>query len=179
MFDSLELVTLPETEWLPRPDPVISGTRYMLTSHGKSVRSAWPLPPAAQQAVDTETGSSDGCKKVRWTHIGHRQRSGLWVTMCMKHQTIVGYHIMPQSEGRRDAIFPLYRFMEKPPHAYFADFACGTEETALNYAPAFFKLVQFYHDVFHGCTHLCSDKFCSRRLAAFAVLNTSLMEQVC
>jgi hypothetical protein len=48
----------------------------------------------------------------------------------------------------------------------------------LNYLPNFFKIVQFFLDVFHGCTHLCSERFCSRRLAAYAVLNTSLMEQV-
>lgn len=169
---------LPEDRWLPRPDPATSGMRYMMSKHGKSVRTAWPLPSGAQKTIDTDTGSSEGCKKVRFTFVGHRQRSGLWVSMCMLHQTIIGFHVMPNGEGRRDAIYPVYRFLEKPPNALFGDYACGIEETCLNYLPHYFKIVEFYHDIFHGCTHVCSERFCSRRLAAYAVLNTSLMEQV-
>jgi hypothetical protein len=150
----------------------------MMSKHGKSVRTSWTLPDGAQKTVDTDTGSSQGCRKVRFTFVGHRQRSGLWVSMCMLHQTIIGYHVMPNGEGRRDAIYPVYRFLEKPPVAMFGDYACGNEETCLNYLSHYFKGVGFYHDIFHGCSHVCSERFCSRRLAAFAVLNTSLMEQV-
>lgn len=150
-----------------------------MSKHGKSVRVSWPLPSGAQKIADTDTGSSEGCRKVRFTFVGHRQRSGLWVSMCMLHQTIIGYHVMPNGEGRRDAIYPLYRFLEKPPDALFGDYACGIEETCLNYLPQYFKGVDFFHDIFHGCTHVCSERYCSRRLSAYAVLNTSLMEQVC
>lgn len=150
----------------------------MMSEHGSSVRTSWNLPPTAQQAIDTDTGSSEGCKKVRFTYFGHRQRSGLWVSMCMIHQTIIGYHVMAHGEGRRDAIYPVYRFLEKPPEVLFGDYVCGIEETCLNYLPHYFKGVQFFHDIFHGCTHVCSERFCSRRISAYAVLNTSLMEQV-
>ena len=170
---------LPKEQWQPRPDPALTGIRYMMSHHGASVRTTWTLPLAAQQAIDTDTGSSEGCKKVRFTYIGHRQRSGLWVSMCMIHQTIIGYHVIANGEGRRDAIYPVYRFLEKPPQAIFGDYACGIEETCLNYVPDYFKGVNFFHDVFHGCTHVCSERFSSRRIAAYAILNTSLMEQVC
>ena len=169
---------LPENEWLPRPNPATTGMRYMMSKHGKSVRTKWPLPSTALNAIDTDTGSSEGCRKVRFTFIGHRQRSGLWVSMCMRHHTIIGLHVMPQGEGRRDAIFPVYRFLEQPPKAIFGDYACGIEETCLNYLPRYFKCCEFYHDVFHGCSHVCSERFCSRRHAQYAALNTSLMEQV-
>jgi len=171
--------TLPAEQRPERPNPATTGIRYMLTKHGCSLRTTWPLPSTAEHAIDTEQGSSEGCRKIRYTYIGHRQRCGLWLSVCMQHHHVIGYHIICHGEGRRDAIYLIYRFMENPPEAMFGDYACGIEETCLNYLPEFFKDVQFFHDVFHGCTHLCSDSFCSRRLNAFAVLNTSLMEQVC
>jgi hypothetical protein len=110
--------------------------------------------------------------------MSHKQRAGLWISMCMEHETIVGFHIMSRGEGRRDGIVPPYRFMEKPPKAFFGDYVCGWEETAMNTLPEFYKLVLFFHDIFHGCTHSCSERFESRRLSAFCAINTSLMEQV-
>ena len=168
----------PPCEWQERPDPSSTGIRYMLTPHGKSIRCSWPLPPSAEKAVDNDKGSSEGCKKVRFTYVGHRQRSGLWFTLCMDHQTVVGYHVMPHGEGRRDAFFPIYRFLETPPEAIFGDYVCGIEETSVNYLPEYFCKSEFFHDVMHGCSHSCSERFCSRRLSAYAVINTSLMEQV-
>ncbi len=86
---------------------------------------------------------------------------------------------MQHGEGRRDSFYPIYRFLPDPPDAMFADFGCGVEETSLNYLPDYFKSVEFFHDIFHGCSHVCSDRFCSRRLPSYAFLNTSVMEQVC
>ena len=175
--DPLSMETLPIDNQLPRPNPETSGIRYIMTKHGRSVRTSWPLPPSSEKAMD-EKGSCDGCKKIRYNYQGHRQRIGLWVYMCMEHHTIVGFHVMPDGEGRRDGVIPPYRFMETPPTAIFGDYVCGWEETALNYLPEFYRLVQFYHDVFHGCSHKCSERFQGRRFAQFASLNTSLMEQV-
>jgi hypothetical protein len=168
---------LPEKDWLPRPNPEHTGIRYMLTKHGCSVRTSWPLPATSQHAED-ELGSCEGCTKKRYAVIGHRQRAGLWIVMCMEHETIVGYHIMNRGEGRRDGIIPPFRFMPKPPDALFGDYVCGWEETAMNLLPEFYLLVQFFHDIFHGCTHKCSERFECRRLHEFCALNTSLMEQV-
>ena len=165
-------------EQLPRPNPETTGIRYNMTTHGRSVRTSWPLPTTSEKLVDSK-GSCDGCKKVRHVYQGHRQRAGLWVYMCMEHQTIIGFHIMADGEGRRDGIIPPYRFMENPPEAILGDYVCGWEESALTYLPEFYMLVQFFHDVFHGCMHKCSVRFQGRRLAQFAALNTSLMEQVC
>lgn len=173
----VQLTTLPKEEWLPRPNPSTTGIRYLMTKHGASVRTSWPLPPSSEKTLD-ESGSCEGCRKMRFEYRGHRQRTGLWVYMCMDHQTIAGVHIMPHGEGRRDGIFPPYRFMEQPPQAVFGDYVCGWEETAMNTIPEFNKLVQFFHDIFHGCIHKCSVRFESRRLAEFSSLNTSLMEQV-
>jgi len=176
--ESITLETLPQSEWLPRPNPESTGIRYMMSKHGCSVRTSWPLPPTSEKALDNDIGSCDDCKKKRYAFVGHRQRCGLWVYMCMEHQTIIGFHVMKHGEGRRDGIIPPFRFMETPPKAIFGDYVCGWEETAMNILPEFYKLVQFFHDIFHGCTHKCSERFEGRRLAELSSLNTSLMEQV-
>lgn len=132
---------LPREEWLPRPNPEMTGIRYMMTAHGCSVRTSWPLPSASEAKIDNDIGSSEGCKKVRFRYQGHRQRAGVWVYMCMAHETIIGYHVMKHGEGRRDGIIPPYRFMEDPPEAIFGDYVCGWEETALNLLPEFFYAV--------------------------------------
>ena len=135
---SFETEILSESEQLPRPDPAKCGIRYMLTDHGRSVRNQWPLPPSSEKSIDSSAGSCEGCKKVRYTFVGHRQRTALWFSMCMRHQTIIGYHVIAQGEGRRDAMFPIYRFLPEPPEAIFVDFGCGVEETAMNYLPEYF-----------------------------------------
>ena len=174
----ITLETDPQEKWLPRPNPELTGIRYMMTRHGCSIRSSWPLPPTSEKSIDSEVGSCEGCKKARFTFVGHRQRAGLWIYLCMEHERIVGFHIMPDGEGRRDGIVPPYRFMQDPPEALFGDFVCGWEETAMNTLPEFYKSVQFIHDVFHGSTHKCSERFEGKRLGKFASINTSLMEQV-
>jgi hypothetical protein len=168
---------LPPEEWLPRPNPETSGIRYNMSTHGCSVRTSWPLPPSSEKHID-EMGSCAGCSKKRVSLFNHRQRCGLWVYMCMKHETIIGFHVMPQGEGRRDGIYPPYRFMESPPTAIFGDYVCGWEESAMNYVPEFYLLVQFFHDIFHGCTHKCSERFQGKQLPDYCSVNTSLMEQV-
>lgn len=174
----LMLQTLPKEEWLPRPNPESTGIRYIMTRHGCTVRNSWPLPPNSEKNIDNEIGSCEGCKKTRFAFVGHRQRSALWVYMCMDHQTIIGFHVMKHGEGRRDGIYPPFRFMEVPPKTVFGDYVCGWEETAMNMLPEFYSSVQFFHDVFHGCTHKCSPRFSGRRLNEFASVNTSVMEQV-
>jgi hypothetical protein len=91
---------------------------------------------------------------------------------------VVGYHVMPKPEGLRDAVHSISRFRKNAPDSVFIDFACGCEETSLNWAPGMFKDTQFYHDVFHGTTHKCSDRFSAKRFQRFRPLNTPIMEQV-
>lgn len=165
-------------KFISRPNPATSGIRYFLSDHGCSVRASWPLPSTARSKIDQAESSCDGCSKKRPVYIGHKQRSGIWVVLCMVHERVVGFHIMTHSEGRRDALVPIYRFKEEPPIAMWHDFSCGCEESALNWMPEYFTHTQHFHDMFHGYSHKCSLRFSSRRLPAFASLNTSLMEQV-
>lgn len=150
-----------------------------MTEHTKPIRNSWPLPESAISSFTSSETSCEGCTKQRFTYIGHRQRTGIWITVCMIHECIVGYHLIKNSEGRRDAIVPLYRYMELPPKACWFDFGCGVDESCANWLPEFFAETQFFHDCFHGYSHVCSERFFSRRLPLFSSLNTSIMEQVC
>ena len=178
LSENLEYDLPEESNWLCRPNPMTSGCRYMLTEHGKCIRTTWALPDYGSKHDDEKKGSGSGCHKKRYTFVGHRQRVGLWLVMCLQHQVVVGYHIMENGEGRRDAFVPLYRFKKHPPKALFSDYVCGIEETALNLHPEFWLQTSFYHDLFHGYTHSCTSRFMSRRHEQFSSLNTSAMEQV-
>lgn len=156
-------------------DPTNVGYRYWFSQHGGQIRNKWPLPDGARQIKD-ET-SCEGCQKKRFVYIGHRQRSGLWIWLCIVHQRIIGYHIIKHGEGRRDPLFTLYRFKEVAPKVVYIDFSCGAEESALNWLPEYFGHTEFYHDAFHGYGHICSQRFTSSRLLSLRHLNTSIMEQ--
>jgi hypothetical protein len=96
----------------------------------------------------------------------------------MIHQRVIGFHIIKHGEGRRDAIIPVYRFKETAPKATWYDYACGIEESSLNWLPEYFIHTQYFHDAFHGVSHQCCDVLTSARLPIYTSLNTSLMEQV-
>jgi hypothetical protein len=161
-----------------RPNAAITGIRYFVTEHGRSIRTQWVLPDTAIQRIKQAESSCDGCNKKRYHFIGHRQRTGLWIQLCMVHERVVGFHLIHRGEGRRDAVIPVFRFYENPPVAMWHDFGCGCEESAMNWLPQFFAGTQHFHDAFHGYSHVCPKRFFSRRLPAFAGMNTSLMEQV-
>lgn len=160
----------------PQQDPTTTGFRYWFANEGGDIRKRWPLPDAARN-LGKDDVSSDGCHKKRFVYVGHRQRSGLWIWLCMCHQRIIGYHIMSHGEGRRDPLLSLYRFKKTPPKVVFIDFSCGAEESALNWLPEYFANTAFYHDIFHGYGHVCSDRFSSSRINSLRHFNTSVMEQ--
>jgi hypothetical protein len=182
-------------------DPLVKGYKYCLSHTRKQHRQSWYVSPevAAQQVFEEADSSSsvdvlqevsggislqrssEGCTKVRksWRQLSRRDRTGLWIWVCLRHHRIVGFHMMPKPEGLRDAIYSLYRFKETPPAAIFYDFACALEESALNWLPEYYKDVQFYHDVFHGMTHKCGNQYRAKRFDDMKNLDTSVMEQVC
>lgn len=160
-------------------DPSKCGHRYFMGMEPHNHRTKWNMPRTmhARNKQDQEV-SVEGCHKQRFSWIGRRRRTALWVWTCMDHQHVVGFHVIPRAEGNRDAVFSLYRAKEAAPESLFVDFACSTEEVANNYLPVFFRNTKFYHDLFHGVVHKCSYRFCSGRMPLYAHFNTSIMEQV-
>lgn len=164
---------------LPVQDAALNGWNYeaMRKLSGGEERTEFFKSPVITGFESVEVGPS-GCKKNRAYAVGHAARSGLWVWTCMVHQRVVGYHVMPHSEGRRDCLFSLLRFKKEPPKAVWVDFACLCEESGLNWCPEYFKFVQWFHDIFHGWKHKCSERFTSSRLFGMNYTNSSVMEQV-
>jgi hypothetical protein len=170
----------------PHPDPLRCGFKYNFTESRSQFRSRWHLPAEGAGGdvfTDIVDGvsvqySGDGCAKVRWKRSTKSDRAGLWIWVCMRHNMIAGYHVMPKPEGLRDPVCSVYRFKKKPPKTVFMDFACGCEETALNWIPHMYKDTQFHHDAFHGTTHKCGPRFKCKRFKKFAEFDTSIMEQV-
>lgn len=161
-----------------RPNPTTTGQRYFFSSDGKPVRASWPLPDDLMKRNAYDDTSSSGCSKKRFGEIGHRQRAGMWIMVCMTHETIIGFHVMPGAEGKRDFIYPLYKYKRDPPRQVWVDFGCGCSETGLNHIPEYFADVEFFVDAFHSYSHLCPCVFGSKRYPEFKSLNTSIMEQI-
>jgi hypothetical protein len=161
-----------------RPNPATSGQRYFLSEDGNPVRASWPLPAELVDQHTHEEFSTSGCSKKRFGIIGHRQRSGLWILVCMRHESIIGFHIMPGAEGKRDLLYPLYKYKEDPPKQIWVDFGCGCNEMALNYLAEHYRDTEFFVDAFHNYSHKCPSCFESKRFPEYGEINTSLMEQI-
>lgn len=164
-----------ESDVCARPDPGQTGIRYMMSDSGRYVRVQWPVPSGAELSGSNIEMSADGCTKRRVRMINNRARTQLWVSMCMVHECVVGYHLM-EHEGRRDCLLPLYAFLRNPPKILFYDFACNASATALNLLPEYFARTHFCHDCFHGFKHTCPFIF-KVHTDEFRATNTSLMEQ--
>ena len=177
------ILTMPDPSHAPitnsdrGPYPPTDGWRSFFTEHGRALRTDWPIPKSAEKQLKGWETSEDGCSKLRTASVSRNQRSGLWIYTCMKHQTIVGFHVMGFAEGRRDCLLPLYKFKENPPEVIFCDTACLCEEAGMNWLPHFYKHTKFYHDIFHGYTHVCSGCFDSTRSPKYNEISTSLVEQ--
>ncbi len=155
-------------------DPSKCGYKYTMSPNRGDVRSSWFCPSST---VD-EHKCGDCTKRQFEYQVSHRSRAGLWIWVCLQHERIVGWHIMPKHEGRRDPLLSLYRMKEKAPKVILVDFSCGAEESSLNWAPEFFMNTSFYHDIFHGYTHKCTDRFKCDRVEILEGMNSSIMEQV-
>ena len=181
VWDGLDSMPVPDHDVvkddLRGPYPPTDGYRFFFKDHGRPIRDVWPLPDSARRQIKGWEASQEGCNKLRTVSVAKKQRSALWIFMCMRHQTIIGYHVMGSAEGRRDCVIPLYKFSESPPKVLFCDTACHCDEAGLNWLPHYFKHMKKFHDIFHGYAHVCSDVFDSRRGDEYNNIQTSLLEQ--
>ena len=99
-------------------NPVKSAGFYLFTEDGKAVRSLPRFPR-------DNTGSPDELPHCRKHDHGKRCRQAmLMVVTCLEHGCIMGCHLT-DSEGRRDVLGPLFKYMKKPPKMINYDYACG------------------------------------------------------
>ena len=106
-----------------------------------------------------------------------RGSTNLFLWFCPLHGHCYGFHMIPGSEGRKDASASLYCYLEKPPKVVFYDFACSLSEYTQNRESGYFSQTRFFHDIFHGYSHKCSPAFRCQRLEGFSGFNTSICEQ--
>ena len=95
------------------------------------------------------------CEKI-YPNVSKAGQSYLFVWLCLKHGECLGFHMIPGSEGRKDAHASLYCYSEKVPKLIFYDHTCSLAEYYKNRESGFYKSSRFFHDIFHGYSHKCS-----------------------
>lgn len=87
---------------------------------------------------------------------------GVLLVIC-QYQKCYGFHLMVESEGRKDVYTILYEYMPNcvlhSLHIIY-DFGCNLREYMLNWEPLLFQHVMVYIDRFHFKGHKCF-KLCS------------------
>ena len=155
------------------------GTAYYFTPSGAQQRK---LPKYVldvrkkRTAKDLPDDAEPTCKK-NYPTVSYGGFGYMFLFFCPIHGHTYGFHMISGGEGRKDPFAALFKYMEEPPEEVFYDFACQLSEYSLNREPHFFKYTRFWHDLFHGTTHLCGDNFKSGRVKGLDGLNTEICEQ--
>ena len=164
-------VVLPNTY-----NPARFGRAYYFESHGCQIRKNRNFSMDTQSAKNFDDVPNDNCQK-RFPQVNKKGTCYLFLFFCPIHGHCLGFHVITGSEGRKDPAAALYTHMEKAPKAVFYDFACSLSEYCHNRESGYFKDTKFFHDVFHGFTHVCSQAFRCNRLPIYDSANTSICEQ--
>jgi len=156
-------------------NPPKYGRAYYFTEHGSQVREMRKFP-IDKGATNYDDIPANKCEKS-FKQISHKGISFMFLWFCPLHGHCYGYHIIPGSEGRKDAAASLYTHLPKAPKQVFYDFACSLSEYSHNRESGYFQDTRYFHDVFHGFSHKCSKVFRCDRLLGFDAYNTSICEQ--
>lgn len=169
--------TIPDA--IPQPNTYNpeTGVAYYFTPSGSQVRKipTYQVNSSNNNFDDNPCGAERCHKQYGKVSVGGWTYMFLW--FCPLHGHCYGFHIINGAEGRKDPTFSLLRYMPEAPRELFYDFACSFNEYCLNRVPDFVRDTRFWHDVFHGVSHVCGDNFKSRRIANFTGFNTEICEQ--
>ncbi len=159
-------------------NPPKLGRFYYFREDGKQVRIGrkFSVDDNSKNTNYDDRPSGTPCRKY-YPKVGARGSTFIFFWLCPLHDHCYGGHIVSGSEGRKDPHFSLYAHMEKAPKIVFYDFACSLHEYSSNRESGFFKHTRFYHDIFHGYSHVCSSCFKAHRLKGLEAFNTSICEQ--
>ena len=169
--------TPPEACPIPGSYDPPSGTCYYFTEHGHQVREMPQYSVQGEGKVfDTKPEFGGVCEKL-YPQVSYGGYGYMFLMFCPLHGHCYGFHLVAGGEGRKDPFSAMFKYMEEPPHEVFYDFACQLSEFCLNREPGFFRCTRFWHDLFHGITHVCGDCFKSTRVCGMESLNTEICEQ--
>ena len=157
-------------------NPAKFGRAYYFHEHGCQLRKMRKFTIDKDSRSNFDDVPSSVCNK-KFPLVSKKGVSYLFLWFCPIHGHCYGFHIIPGSEGRKDPAAFLYTHLETAPESILYDFACSLSEYAHNRESGYFKYSSFYHDAFHGYTHLCCSCFRCNRLETFDAVNSSICEQ--
>ena len=157
-------------------NPPKYGRAYYFTKSGCQLRQMRLFDVDKDNRSNYDDIPGDPCNKI-FPQVSKQGTSYLFLWFCPFHGHCYGFHVMPRSEGRKDAAASLYTHLKEGPSEIFYDYACGLSEYNHNRESGFYKNTRYFHDIFHGYMHKCSKAFHCHRLLGFNTLNTSVCEQ--
>ncbi len=163
--------TVEECNIVHKYNPESLGRAYYFTPHGGQLRQ---MP---YYETKNEPDDSSQCKKM-YPEASKSGTTYLCVIFDPQHYGhCYGFHIIVNSEGRKDVFTPVFLYKNIAPKELFYDFSCQLEEYCLNREPKFWRCCRFWHDVFHGFSHKCPYVYCSKRIRCLESANTEICEQ--
>ena len=166
----------PTPEAIPGTYDPSSGVAYYFSPSGEQVRKLPEYLLKGKKLSKTyDETPEEPCLK-EFPSVGKGGYSFMFLWFCPVHGHCYGFHLIPEAEGRKDAFASLLKYLPDPPQHIFYDFACGLSEYSLNREPDYYKNVRFFHDIFHGLTHICGNSFKSTRVKGLNV-NSEVCEQ--
>ena len=150
-----------------------AGTAYYFTAHGQKLRET---PHYEVNDSSSKTYRVPPCTK-KYPQVSSGGWGFMFTFHCPIHGHCYGFHLVDGAEGRKDPFSALYKYKPNPPKDLFYDFACQLNEYCLNREPAFFKWMRVWHDLFHGCNHICIPCFKSKRVFGLSHMNSEICEQ--
>ena len=120
------------------------------------------------------------CNK-HYPQVSKKGTSHLFLWVCAHHMHCVGFHMIPGSEGCKDAHASLYEDAPIAPRCLMYDCACKLCEYSKAREGGFFRNTRFYHDEFHGFKHQCPKFLTASRLGpnpTTSGTNSSVAEQI-
>ena len=158
-------------------NPPKLGRAYYFSSHGCQMREVRKFPIDSDRSSENFDDAPDLLCAKRFPQVSKQGTSYLFLWFSLQHGHCYGYHIIPGSEGRKDAAASLYTHTETAPDVILYDFACSLSEYCRNRELGYFQNTRFYHDVFHGFSHKCTLAFSCGKLRGFKTVSSSIWEQ--
>ncbi|KAE8243408.1 hypothetical protein A4X03_0g7774 [Tilletia caries] len=132
---------------------------YPHLNEGKDGRSG-----EKQAGQEQDQDSSQHCRKFYDEYVKRKRTGGLMALWCT-HRLCVGFHVIPQSEGRNDVFSAIYCHWPIAPSVIVYDFACQLGPYSLRREPDYFKDTLFVVDQMHEKGH--TDCSASSRLSTY------------
>ena len=158
-------------------NPELQGRSYYFTPHGGRIRDL-PSYSLTSSKGKTETVNKEYRCQIFYPEVAKERTTYLFLWFDPIHGHYYGFHIVVNSEGRKDPFSSLYMYAEKPPSEVFYDFSCQLEEYCLNREPHFWRDCKFFHDIFQGFCYKWPFVYNSKRIPALDQgINSEICEQ--